>query len=290
MSSLSSSRVVPGSGYTAVLTGFTAGAMAFLTVFALALALSAGRLADRWAQTLAQTATLRINAPAAQMPAQTATVLEILRTTPGVASHRVMEAEEQRALLAPWFGPEIPVETLALPRMIEVIEAPGGFDPVNLRLRLTAEAPGAVLDDHSRWRRPIVAAATGLRGLAVLALVLIGGATAAMITLAASFSLAANAPVIKVLRLVGARDAFIARAFVRRFTLRALGGAALGVLAGALALAALPGVEETDAAILAGLGLQGADWLWLAAIPPTAALVAALATLAAAIRVLRRQT
>lgn len=290
MSSLPASRVVPGSGYTAVLTWFTAAAMAFLTVFALALALSAGRLADRWAQTLAQTATLRLAAPPAQMPAQTAAVLEILRTTPGVASVRVMEPEEQRALLTPWFGPEIPVETLALPRMIEIVESSGGFDPVNLRLRLSAEAPGAVLDDHSRWRRPLVAAAGGLRALALLAVVLIGGAMAAMITLAASFSLAANAPVIKVLRLVGARDGFIARAFMRRFTLRALGGAVVGVLAGALALSLLPAINAADAAILSGLGLQGADWLWLGVIPPVAALVAALATLIAAIRVLRRQT
>jgi cell division transport system ATP-binding protein len=64
VTTLPTSRVVPGSGYTAALTWFTAAAMAFLAVFALALAVSAGRLADRWAQTLAQTATLRIAAPA----------------------------------------------------------------------------------------------------------------------------------------------------------------------------------------------------------------------------------
>jgi cell division transport system permease protein len=290
VTTLPTSRVVPGSGYTAALTWFTAAAMAFLAVFALALAVSAGRLADRWAQTLAQTATLRIAAPAAQMPAQTAAVLEILRTTPGVASVRVMDGDEQRALLAPWFGPEIPVETLALPRMIEIVEASGGFDPANLRLRLAAEAPGAVLDDHSRWRRPLVAAAGGLRALALLSVVLIGGAMAAMVTLAAGFSLAANAPVIRVLRLVGARDRFIARAFVRRFTLRALFGASVGVGVGALGLAVLPGVDASDAAVLSGLGLQGVDWLWLALVPPAAAAVAAVATLAAAIRVLRRQT
>jgi hypothetical protein len=51
---------------------------------------------------------------------------------------------------------------------------------------------------------------------------LIAGAMAALITLAAQAALSANAPVIRVLRLVGARDAYIARAFVRRFTVRAL--------------------------------------------------------------------
>jgi cell division transport system permease protein len=55
---------------------------------------------------------------------------------------------------------------------------------------------------------------------------------AAMITLAANAALAANAQVIGVLRLVGARDTYIARAFVRRFTLRALTGAAAGAAGG----------------------------------------------------------
>lgn len=40
-------RVVPPTGFTARLTIFTAAAMAFLGVFALALSLATGRLADR---------------------------------------------------------------------------------------------------------------------------------------------------------------------------------------------------------------------------------------------------
>ncbi|MBV1895419.1 MAG: cell division protein FtsX, partial [Rhodobacteraceae bacterium] len=59
-------RVVPPSGFTAQLTLFVSGAMAFLAVFALALSLASGRLADRWADELARSATLRINAPADQ--------------------------------------------------------------------------------------------------------------------------------------------------------------------------------------------------------------------------------
>ena len=52
-------RAVPPSGFTASLTLLTAGAMGFLAVFALALSLATGRLADRWGEELAQTATLR---------------------------------------------------------------------------------------------------------------------------------------------------------------------------------------------------------------------------------------
>lgn len=277
--------VVPGSGANAALTWAAAGAMAFVAVFALALALAAGRLADRWQETLAQTATLRLSAPPGQIAAQTTAALEVLRTTPGVASARVLDLEEQRALLAPWFGPDLPVEALALPRLIEIVEEAPGIDAVGLRLRLAGEAPGAVLDDHSRWRAPMVQAAGALRRLALVAVALAGVATAAMVALAAGFALAANAQAIRVLRLVGARDAFIARAFTRRFALRALVGAGIGTVLAMGAVAALP---QDAGGVLAGLGPRGLDWALMAAIPPAAALVAWVTTRIAAFRVLRR--
>jgi cell division transport system permease protein len=278
-------RIVPPTGFTARLTLFTSGAMAFLAVFALALSLAAGRLADRWADSLARTATVRISAPEAQVEPQVAAVLRVLDQTPGVAEARRIGEDEARALLEPWFGPDLPVESLPVPVLVEVTETPGGLDAEGLRLRLAAEAPGAVLDDHTRWRRPLVQAADRLRLMGISAILLIAATTAAMITLAAQASLAANRQVIEVLRLVGARDAFIARAFVRRFTLRAATGAALGAATGTLAVALLP---QADAAggFLTGLGFSGAGWFWPLAVPPLAAAVAFLATRFAALRML----
>jgi len=274
-------RVVPPTGFTAWLTLFSAGAMAFLAVFALALSLATGRLAERWGDELARTATVRISAPEAQMAAQTAAALRVLETTTGVARARALDDAEQAALLEPWFGPDLPIDQLPIPRLIEVIETAEGFDADGLRLRLQAEVPGAVLDDHTRWRAPLVRAADRLRLLGWLSLVLIGGATAAMITLAANAALAANAQVIQVLRLVGARDSYIARAFVRRFTLRALGGAAIGMGLGCLAILALPSADAAGG-FLTGLGFQGWHWLWPPVVPVLAAVVAFFATRAAA--------
>lgn len=282
-------RAVPPSGFTARLTVFTAAAMAFLAVFALALSLATGRLADRWGDELARTSTLRISAPADQILDQTATALRALSTTPGIASARALTPDEQRALLEPWFGPDLPVETLAVPQLIEIVEVDGGFDATGLRARLQAEVPGAVLDDHTRWRAPLVEAATRLRMLGLVALGLIALSTAAMITLAAQAALAANEQVIRVLRLVGARDAYIARAFVRRFTLRAAGGAAAGTAAGMLAVALLPSTDIAGG-FLTGLGFRGAGWLWPLLVPPFAAAAAFAATRAASLRTLRSGT
>ncbi|MEM6897378.1 MAG: cell division protein FtsX, partial [Pseudomonadota bacterium] len=259
-------RVVPASGFTAQLTSFSAGAMAFLACFALALSVSTGRLAERWANELAQSLTIRVSAPSDQMDIQTQATLNVLATTPGIRDARPLEVEEQRALLAPWFGGSLPLEDLPVPQLIDVVEEGGTLDVAGLRLRLQAEAPGAIVDDHSRWRRPLIEAAGRLRGLSWLSLALITGAMAAMVTLAANAALAANRPVIEVLRQVGARDGYIAQAFVRRFTIRALTGAAIGAMAGMLSVALLP---STDAAggFLTDLGFQGLGWLLPATIP-----------------------
>ncbi|MFT4959177.1 MAG: cell division transport system permease protein [Paracoccaceae bacterium] len=278
-------RVVPPSGFTAQLTLFVSGAMAFLAVFALALSLASGRLADRWADELARSATLRINAPADQRAAQTEVALQILRQTPGVARARALTTEEQVALLSPWFGPDLPLDDLPIPQLIEVIEGDPGYDAAGLRLRLSGEVPGAVLDDHTRWRRPLVQAANSLRLLGLVSILLIAGATAAMITLAAHAALAANRQVIEVLRLVGARDQYIGQAFVRRFTLRALIGATVGMVLGLVGIMLLP--EATDeGGFLTGLGFQGAGWLWPMLIPVLGAVVSFLATWIAARRTL----
>ena len=283
-------RVVPPSGFTAQLILFASAAMAFLAVFALALSLAAGRLAEQWGEELARSATIRIAAPDDQRQAQTDAALRILETTRGVAQARALSNEEQAALLAPWFGTELELDTLPVPRLIEVIETEEGMDAAGLRLRLAAEVPAAVLDDHSRWRAPLVKAASRLKTLGWLSILLIAAVTAAMVTLAANAALAANAQVIAVLRLVGAVDDYIAQAFIRRFTLRALIGAAVGMVLGMIAVLLLPSGGEETASFLTGLGFQGAHWLAPLVIPPLAAAVAFVATRMAARRTLEGLT
>lgn len=276
-------RIVPPQGHTARLMIFAAAAMAFLAVFALALALASARLASQWGGELAQTSTVRITGEGEALAARTDAVLRILETTAGVAYARALDDAEQRQLLAPWFGEDLDLGALPVPRLIEVIEEERGLDAAGLRLRLEAEVPGAVFDDHGRWRAPLVATANRLWLLGVACALLLAGSIAATVTLAATAALAANARVIEVLRLVGATDRYIAQAFVRRFTLRTGSGALGGALLGFAVLLFLP--ERDDAAaFLPGLGLAPGDALWVLLVPLLAATTAFFATGAAARR------
>lgn len=281
----SGDRIVPPTGFTAQLTLFSAGAMAFLAVFALTLALATGRLAERWSSELAGSVTVRVSAPLDEQAAATQAAMQVLSTTPGTGQPRLLPPDEVAQLLAPWFGPDMPVDALPVPALIDLPVAGDDFDAEGLRLRLQAEAPSAVLDDHTEWRRPLVTAANRLRMLGIVSLLLIAAASASMITLAAKAALAANGQVIRVLRLIGARDITIATAFVRRFTKRAAVGATVGTLCGMAGIAMLPGMNAAGG-FLTGLGFHGWGWLLPLLIPVIAAAVGFFATRWAALKML----
>jgi len=282
-------RAVPPTGLTARLTVFVSAVMAFLAIIALAITLTTGRVADVWADELAQSATLRLPADAENADALLEAALGVLQTTPGVEQARALSQSEQAELLAPWFGPDLPLETLPIPQLVEVIAGDEGYDTEGLQARLSAEAPGAVLDDHTSWRAPLLDAASRIRLISGVVIVLIASAVAAMITLAAQASLSANVQVIRVLRLVGARDVYIARAFVRRYTLRAALGAAVGAMLGGLTLFVLPQGDARDSISL-GVGFEGLEWLLLLVVPLLSGIVAFVATRASAMGKLREMT
>lgn len=273
---------------TAHLTMFSAAAMSFLAVFALVLTLAASRLAEHWSTALAGTATVRVTAPADQQEARVAAVMAILGTTDGVVAARPLERSEHEALLAPWLGENLPLEELLIPQLIEVQVAPDGLDALGLTLRLQAEAPGAVYDDHTRWRAPLARAAARLRMLGWGAIGLIGLTLAAVVALSAKAALAANRQEIDVLHLVGAEDSYIARAFVWRFTGRAVAGALLGTLVGAVAVALVPD-DPGAGSFLTGLQPDAAGWALTALVPLATAAVAYLATRITVLRLLKEK-
>lgn len=270
-------RAIPKRGFTAQLTTLTAAALAFLAVFVLAASLSASRMAEAWASDLSGLITVRIPEDVPDQAAVTEAALTFLSHAPGVAEARIISAEEEQALLAPWLGPNIPTDLLPLPKLIEVTPAEEGVDFVLLGTQLSAAVPGALLDDHSSWHRPLVAAAQRARLLAWGSVGLLIAVLVGLVTLAAQVSLISNRQTIGVLRLVGATDDYIAQAFVRRFTMRGLFGAAAGTLCGVLAIRLV-----VTPSVSAGLGLPmpfpGWHATWLVFIPILSGATALIAT------------
>ncbi len=278
---VASDQIVPPKGNAAWLTGFAAAAMTFIAVFALSLSLAVGRLADYWSLDLARSATVQIVADDADLEAQTEATLRVLRTSDGVTSAEIIDRETQLALLEPWLGDNIPTDTLPVPRLIDVRFQGNGPDMASIKLRLQAEAPGAILDDHSTWRAPILQASNRLRLMVTISLALTALITIVIVVLSAHNALASNRGIITTLRLLGARDAYIAKAFVRRITMRATLGAMLGMVLAMIAIATFPSPAQ-DSGLLAGLTLSGADWVYPFFVPLLVAASAFIASRLAA--------
>jgi len=288
---LKQSPLIPRGGAPARLVFATSAAMTFLAVCALAAALTAEKLAALWTDQLARVAT--VTAEIADGPdarAQTTRLLAALEEIPGIAGARALSESEMQALLAPWLGPEAPLDDLPTPVMIEVETGGAGPDRAAVEAALARIAPGSTYDDHGRWRDSLADAAGTLRALAYGALLIAAGAAAATVALATNAGLAANTAIIDALLLMGAEDGFIARVFERRFARRALTGALLGLALAAIGLWSL-GDAVSGTATPGGLDLSPTtrDWVVLSLTPALLTAVAWATTRLSVIAALRRR-
>jgi cell division transport system permease protein len=284
--------IVPRSGWGAALTALSALAMSYLAVIALAAGIAADRLAANWRADLAGMATVRISAPAEELEARVTAALAVLAATPGIADARLLSDAEHMVLLEPWLGAGDWLEDLPVPRLIEIRVAGDGPGAAALQAQLDAAAPGAVYDDHDQWRAPVIRAATGLKRLAWFATALIALAAGGMVALAARATLAGNAEVVRVVRLIGGEERYIEAAFVRRLAARAGLGGLAGAALGAGSLALMPElapdlIQGTPLALSSGPGLTG--WAILVLAVPAAMAAIAWAVARHSVRLMLRQ-
>lgn len=271
--------------------------MSFLAVLTLAASMAADRLAAEWRADLAGVATVRVTGSQEEMRDKLRSVLEVLRTTPGIARVRVLSDEEQLALIEPWLGDAAILSDLPTPRLIDLALDGDGPDAAALQGRLDLTVSGAHYDDHGAWRAPLAAAALTLERMALGATLIIMITAAGVVVFAARATISANRVVVETVRLVGAEDRFIAGAFVRRLTMRAVGGAVIGTTVGIGLLLLVPGVGEEGVlprmadgemiAVSLSPGVNG--WLILAiGVPAALAVVAWLASVLSVRLALRR--
>ena len=232
-------------------------------------------------QALATAATLQV--PADASSARLATVVALLRQTPGIQSVHLLEPAETARLLEPWLGPAVPLDELPVPRLIDLhIDPKGGTDIAALRLKLASVAPDARLDDHLPWPQGMHAAARRieviLAGSIIVALLLI----AVSAVFAVRTTLMADRSVTQLLHLLGATDAVIARRFAIRSLRLGLLGGVIGAVAALSTILALNGagsiVRLPAPGELHGVTANGiADWrVWavLGGAVPAAGLIA----------------
>ncbi len=244
--------------------------MMFLTVLAAAAGLGLGTAARSLDADVGNSITIQIvEANPDFRNAQSRIIVSELQKVPGVTSVRRLDEEEMARLLEPWLGEGGLEADLPVPAMIDADLTPEAYTNLQVvRDAVAAVAPSARVDDNAQWLAPLAKLISALRWLAAALVLLMVGATAATVVLAARAALDTHRGTIEVLHLMGATDVQVARLFQRRIALDALFGGAVGLVAAAAVLLLIGNrVGALGSELLGSAGLPLSSWLLLAALP-----------------------
>ena len=250
--------------------------MTFLASITTGVVLLVSASAAEWQSDVASEITIQVRPRAGRdIDRDASAAAEAIRNQSGIIQVRPFTRDESAKLLEPWLGSGLSLDELPVPRVIVARVAPGtSLDLASLRARVTQVAPSASIDDHRAWieRMRSMSGATVLAGVGILVLVIV--ATIISVSFATRGAMAANRPIVEVLRFVGAGDRYIADRFFQHFLLLGLEG---GVIGGGVAMLGF-GFSESIAGWFSGtpVGDQFAALLGTFSLRPSGYLVLAV--------------
>jgi len=257
-----------------------------LMVYLAALAIGGGaalhNAVERWNAGLAGALTIELprganGAPVAQDRVDA--VLGELGRVPGIVHASRLDPAAETRLLAPWLGQDVDISVLPLPVLIDVETRPGVMlDPDTLAQRLAIVAPGTSVESHGSWLARLFRIARLIEFGAATIVLLIGGVAVLTVVFVTRTGLAMHAPVVELVHLIGASDAYVARQFQWHAFRLAFGGGGIGLVMalvsyGALRWTAGQGLLPGEAAVLPVFHLPLLGWLAVLALPPAMGLV-----------------
>jgi cell division transport system permease protein len=263
--------------------------MMFLTVLAAAAGLGLSGAATRLSDQIGGRVTIQIlEADPASRAAQANAAAAAAHALPGVAGVRIVPDAEVEALLEPWIGAGGLEADLPVPALIDVdLGRENAIE--QLRAAVAAVAPSARLDDNARWLAPLTDLIGALKWLAAGLVLLMVGATAATVVLAARAALDTHRETIEILHLMGATDVQVARLFQRRIALDALFGGLVGFILASVVLIALGGrVAALGSELIGAASISPLGWGVLLVLPAFGVVLAMLVARMTILRALGR--
>jgi len=267
------------------------GFMVYLAALALAASIAVTNLATRWDNGLSGRMTVQIPPPPADVtaergPDRIATVLDVLRSQPGVTRAEEIGREKMRGLLEPWLGAGASTEGLPLPRLIAVVVDPARAPTAaDLERAIAPAVPGVRVDNHQKALGNFLDIIWWIKLLALLVLALVAGAAIITVVFVTRTGLAVHRRVIELLHLIGAQDGYVAGQFQQHAMRLGLIGGLLGLGMALLTILVLTQVLGAyDSAVIPEFHLGPGQWALLMLLP---LLTAAVATVTARVTVLR---
>jgi cell division transport system permease protein len=211
------------------------------------------------------------------------TLLNAVRSAPGVTSVDAVPESEMRNTLERWLGPAAQSRELPVPALINFDVGPGAN--VNaIEHRARAIAPSARIVGHRESVAPLLNSLAVLQGVAFGLVLLLSAAASAAVVLAARGALDTYRFTIDVMHGVGATDLQVTHLFQRKIAIDSFVGSLAGGIAAAAVLLLLAGGSAFAGELTGGATLGLRDLIILALLPLA---LTALATWVARTAVLR---
>lgn len=216
-----------------------------------------------------------------------AKLAEAVRTAPGVTSVEAVSESDMRKTLERWLGPAASSADLPVPALVN-FDLKSGANVAAVEQRVRAIAPQAQVVPQSESIAPLLHALHLLQWLAFGLVLMLSGAAAAAVVLAARGALDTHRSTIDVMHGIGATDIQVTHLFQRRIALDALVGSLAGAVAAALVLLLLTAGASFAGELTGGAAIGVGDLLLLALLPLALTILATWVARTAVLAALRQ--
>lgn len=193
-------------------------------------------------------------------------LLATIRAAPGVASAEAVPEQEMRRTLERWLGPAARSAELPVPALVN-FDVRSGAALKSIEQRVRQVAPDARIVAHRESVAPLLGSLRVLQWVAFGLVLLLSGAAAAAVVLAARGALDTHRSTIEVMHGIGATDLQVTHLFQRRIAIDAFVGSLAGATAAALVLLLLTAGATFAGELVGGATLSAGDFLILVLLP-----------------------
>ncbi len=197
------------------------------------------------------------------------TILRVLNSVPEIKKIKVLERQEIHRLLKPWVESKV-LSEIPFPAVIEMSLSNVGL-LTELKTVLAKIAPGILIEDHSKWLANSLNAIEGIEQLLMIIFGIVMTVTIVSVAFTVFSELSANKEVVEVMRLIGAKNSFIAKKFQIQLFVISLPASIIGSILAGLSMILLKEwvlllfFQGDSSQLLAGFDIL--HWLILASIP-----------------------
>jgi cell division transport system permease protein len=214
-------------------------------------------------------------------------IAQAVRSSPGVISVEAVPESDMRKTLERWLGPAASSADLPVPALVNFDLTPAA-NAAAVEQRVRDVAPQARIVAHRESIAPLLHSLRLLQWLAFGLVLMLSGAAAAAVVLAARGALDTHRSTIEVMHGIGATDIQVTHLFQRRIALDALVGSLAGAGAAALVLLLLTAGASFAGELTGGATITVGDLVLLALLPLALTILATWVARTAVLAALRQ--